>query len=277
MRQWLLTAASFLVNTQIRNNFVLLKDKVCLIAGASSLRSIGYATAELFAENGAKIVILDVNMDESIINQIRSSIEAVVKGSISLHGIQCDVSSSDSCDKAVGRILELHGKIDSLVNLAGIVRSNPTLAIEPAELDLIFDINLKGTFFLCQSVLRVFSKYGSGTIVNVSSLAAQRGGGLVGGSHYSASKGGMLSLTKSIAREFGALGIRANSICPAMINTSMLDGLSKDRLHEIIEAIPLQRLGTAREMAGACLFLASDLSGFITGATLDVNGGAHIH
>ena len=141
----------------------------------------------------------------------------------------------------------------------------------------MLDINLKGAFYLCQSVLKVFAERRSGTIVNVASLAAQRGGGLVGGSHYAASKGGILSLTKSIAREFGPLGIRANAICPAMINTPMLDGLSEERLKEIVQAIPLQRIGTTREMAGACLYLASDLSGFVTGATLDVNGGTHIH
>jgi NAD(P)-dependent dehydrogenase (short-subunit alcohol dehydrogenase family) len=145
------------------------------------------------------------------------------------------------------------------------------------DLDLMFDINLKGAFFLCQSVLKVFAENRSGTIVNVASLAAQRGGGLVGGAHYAAFKGGILSLTKSIAREFGALGIRANAICPAMIQTPMLDGLSEERLRGIIDAIPLKRTGTTREMAGACLFLASELSGFVTGATTDVNGGAHIH
>ncbi len=99
----------------------------------------------------------------------------------------------------------------------------------------------------------------------------------MGGAHYAASKGGVLSLTRSIAREFGAPGIRANAICPAMIDTPMLDGLSADRLKGIVEAIPLKRTGTTRELAGACLFLASELSGFVTGATLDVNGGTHIH
>jgi NAD(P)-dependent dehydrogenase (short-subunit alcohol dehydrogenase family) len=123
----------------------------------------------------------------------------------------------------------------------------------------------------------VFAERRSGTIVNVASLAVQRGGRLVGGSHYAASKGGVLSLTKSIAREFGALGIRANAICPAMIETAMLDGLASERLSDIVDAIPLKRTGTTREAAGACLFLASELSGFVTGATIDVNGGSHIH
>jgi NAD(P)-dependent dehydrogenase (short-subunit alcohol dehydrogenase family) len=108
-------------------------------------------------------------------------------------------------------------------------------------------------------------------------LAAQRGGGLVGGAHYAASKGGVISLTRTIAREFGASNIRANVVCPAMIETAMLDGITPEKLKEITDAIPLKRTGLAREVAGACLFLASELSGFVTGATIDVNGGTHIH
>jgi NAD(P)-dependent dehydrogenase (short-subunit alcohol dehydrogenase family) len=216
-------------------------------------------------------------MDDNVLMEVKSSIEAKVKGSISVHGLRCDISKSVDCEKLIRDVLTLHGTIDCLVNSAGIVRSQPILEISEKELDLMFDINLKGAFFLCQSILKVFTENRSGTIVNVASLAAQRGGGLVGGSHYAASKGGMLSLTKSIAREFGHLGIRANSICPAMIETPMLDGLSQERLLGIIDTIPLKRTGTTREMAGACLFLASELSGFVTGATIDVNGGSHIH
>jgi NAD(P)-dependent dehydrogenase (short-subunit alcohol dehydrogenase family) len=256
---------------------MLLNDKVCLIAGAASLRSIGYATAELFAEHGAKVVVADVMMDDRVLEEVKSSIEARVNGPVSVHGFRCDVSKSEDCELLVRNVVALHGTIDCLVNSAGIVRSQPILEISEKDLDLMFDINLKGAFFLCQSVLKVFAERCSGTIVNVASLAAQRGGGLVGGSHYAASKGGMLSLTKSIAREFGHLGIRANAICPAMIETSMLDGLSAERLRGIIDAIPLKRTGTTREAAGACLFLASELSGFVTGATIDVNGGTHIH
>jgi NAD(P)-dependent dehydrogenase (short-subunit alcohol dehydrogenase family) len=257
--------------------FMLLKDKVCLIAGAASLRSIGYATAELFAEHGAKVVVVDVMMDDAVLGGLKSAIQAQVKAPVSVHGVRCDISSAEDCEAMVAQVVALHGTIDCLVNSAGIVRSAPILEIGEKDLDLMFDINLKGAFFLCQSVLKVLVEKRSGAIVNVASLAAQRGGGLVGGAHYAASKGGMLSLTKSIAREFGAMGIRANAICPAMIETPMLDGLSEERLRGIIDAIPLRRTGTTREMAGACLFLASELSGFVTGATIDVNGGAHIH
>ncbi len=256
---------------------MLLKNKVCIIVGAGSIRSIGYATAELFAEHGAKVVVVDITMDDKVLNEFKSSIQDKVKFPVNISGLRCDISSAEDCEKLVSTVMDMHGTIDCLVNSAGIVRSQPILELSEKELNLMFDINLKGAFFICQSVLRVFVGKRAGTIVNVASLAAQRGGGLVGGSHYAASKGGMLSMTKSIAREFGSLGIRANAICPAMIQTPMLDGLSEERLRTIIDAIPLKRTGTTREMAGACLFLASELSGFITGATIDVNGGTHIH
>jgi NAD(P)-dependent dehydrogenase (short-subunit alcohol dehydrogenase family) len=256
---------------------MLLKDKVCVIAGAASLRSIGYATAELFAEHGAKVVVVDLLMDERVSAHIKTCIENRLQRTVPVHGFRCDVSSAEDCEGLVQDVLALHGTIDCLVNSAGIVKSLPMLDISTNDLDTMFDINLKGAFLLCQSVLRVFVERRCGNIVNVSSLAAQRGGGLVGGSHYAASKGGVLSLTKSIAREFGAFGIRANAICPAMIETAMLDGLPAERLRDIIDTIALKRTGTAREAAGACLFLASELSGFVTGATIDVNGGSHIH
>jgi NAD(P)-dependent dehydrogenase (short-subunit alcohol dehydrogenase family) len=142
----------------------------------------------------------------------------------------------------------------------------------------MLDVNLKGAFYLCRSALRHLSVHRGGTIVNIASVAAQRGGGLVGGAHYAASKGGVVSLTKSIAREFGPAGIRANVVCPSMTDTAMLDGnMSEEKYREIVETIPLKRAGNPRDIAGACLFLSSDLSAYITGATIDVNGGSHIH
>ncbi len=256
---------------------MLLENKVCVITGAASLRSIGFATADLFAEHGAKVVVVDVLMDDRILGDIRTAIEGRLNRKVPIDGFRCDISRPEQCEQVVQSVLKLHGTIDSLVNSAGIVRTRSMLEIESKELDLMLDINLKGTFNLCQSALRVFVEQRRGNFVNIASLAAQRGGGLVGGAHYAASKGGVLSLTRSIAREFGHLGIRANAICPAMIDTPMLDGLSKERLHDIVEAIPLKRTGSTRELAGACLFLASELSGFVTGATIDVNGGTHIH
>ena len=254
-----------------------LENKVCIITGAASLRSIGYATAELFAAHGAKLVLLDLVMNEQIANDLTNTIETQIGHKADIICLPCDIRSNSDCNKAVEMALTHFGTIDCLVNCAGIVKSEGMLSITDEDYDLIMDVNLKGTFNICKSALKVFAEKQSGIIVNLASLAAQRGGGLVGGSHYAASKGGVISLTRSIAREFAPMNIRANVICPAMIETPMLDGLTEEQLNNVISGIPLKRVGKTSELAGACLFLASDLSGFITGATIDVNGGIHIH
>ena len=258
-------------------NPLLLDNKVCVITGAASLKSIGYATAELFAAHGAKLVLLDVAMNDKIANEIATSIAHEIGRTTDIISIKCDICSTADCDKAIETAVARFGTIDCLVHCAGIVKSGGMLSISEQEHDTILDVNLKGTFNICKSALKIFTKKQSGVIVNLASLAAQRGGGLVGGAHYAASKGGVISLTRSIAREFAPLSIRANVICPAMIETNMLDGLTEDQLQEVISTIPLKRVGKTVELAGTCLFLASDLSGFTTGATIDVNGGIHIH
>jgi NAD(P)-dependent dehydrogenase (short-subunit alcohol dehydrogenase family) len=258
---------------------MLLHNKVCVIAGAASPRGIGYAAAQLFAEHGAKLVVLDIAMTDAIVAGLSAAIRQTHLDfdDADLCGIVCDMTSLADCKRAIADVVARFGTIDCLVNCAGIVRGKPLLSIEAPEYELVLDVNLKGAFNLCQSVLPVLVAQGSGSIVNLSSSAAQRGGGLVGGAHYAASKGGVIGLTRTIAREFGPQGIRANIVCPAMIETAMLDGVTDAQRHGIVATIPLQRTGTPREAAGACLFLASDLSGFVTGATLDVNGGSHIH
>ena len=266
-----------LSNTYKKYNPLLLENKVCVITGAASLRSIGYATAEIFAAHGAKLVLLDSMMNEKIANEIGASIAAEIEHACEIISIQCDIRSAVECDMAIEKAVTKFGTIDCLVHCAGIVKSGGMLSIEEEEYDTILEVNLKGTFNICRSVLKIFTEKKSGVIVNLASLAAQRGGGLVGGAHYAASKGGVISITRSIAREFAPLGIRANVICPAMIETNMLNGLNEEQLEEVISGIPLKRVGKTIELAGTCLFLASDLSGYITGATLDVNGGVHIH
>jgi NAD(P)-dependent dehydrogenase (short-subunit alcohol dehydrogenase family) len=238
---------------------MLLDGKVCIIVGAASPRSIGYATAELFAQHGAKVVVADIAMDVA-------------------RGVRCDISSAHECEQLARDVVSRLGTIDCLVNCAGIVQAQGMLSIDEADYDHVLDVNLKGTFNICKSALKVFAEKKRGVIVNLSSVAAQRGGGLVGGAHYAASKGGVISLTRSIAREFGPLGIRANVICPSMTETGMLDGnVTPEQFSQIVAGIPLRRAGRPSDIAGACLFLASDLSSYITGATIDVNGGSHIH
>jgi NAD(P)-dependent dehydrogenase (short-subunit alcohol dehydrogenase family) len=257
---------------------MLLQNKVCIVAGAASLRGIGYAIAQLFAEHGAKLAVIDLSMTDAVAQEIRSSIEQATNRDVDLIGLKCDIANADDCDRVVAEVVSRFGTVDCLVNSAAVVKSQNFLAIEEKDFDLMVNVNLKGAFNLCKSVLPIFSLNGSGSIVNVASVAAQRGGGLVGGAHYAASKGGVISLTRTVAREFGPQGVRANVVCPSMTETGMLDGnVTKDMFQQIIDAIPLKRAGKARDVAGACLFLASDLSAYVTGATLDVNGGSHIH
>ncbi len=257
---------------------MLLKDKVCIVLGAASLRGIGYATAELFAEHGAKVVAVDLMMDDQVAAEIKSSIERKTGREAEVYGLKCDMARSAECDEAVNDVVARFGTVDCLVNTAAIVKSQPTLDIDERDFDRMLGVNLKGAFNISKSVLRVFKDRKRGVIVHVASVAAQRGGGLVGGAHYAASKGGVISLTRTIAREFGPMGIRANVVCPSMTETGMLDGnVSAEKFQEIVEAIPLKRAGRGSDVAGACLFLCSDLSAYVTGATIDVNGGSHIH
>jgi NAD(P)-dependent dehydrogenase (short-subunit alcohol dehydrogenase family) len=256
---------------------MILNGKVCVIAGAARAKSIGNAAALLFAEHGAKLVLADRTAnDDTAANLIAELTENGIAAP-EVIAVKCDITSPDDCARLVGTGVDRFGRIDVLVNSAGIVEAKGLLDIDSDGFDQMIDVNLKGAFNLCQAALRVFVQQQHGVIVNLASLAAQRGGGLVGGAHYASAKGGVVSLTRTIAREFGPQGIRANIICPAMAQTAMIDDVTDAQIDAILRDIPLRRLGTPREVAGACLFLASDLSSFVTGATIDVNGGLHIH
>jgi NAD(P)-dependent dehydrogenase (short-subunit alcohol dehydrogenase family) len=255
----------------------LLEGKVCIIAGAGTPRGIGQATARLFGEHGAKLVLAGLAIEPGTAEALYSTLREQGVEKPEVIAVRCDITQRADCDALVDQAIERFGRIDALVNSAGTVESRPMLEIDGKSLSRMVEVNLIGAFNLCQAAVAAFTQQGSGVIVNISSLAAERGGGLVGGAHYAAAKGGVLSLTRSIAREFGPHGIRANAICPAMAQTGMLDGIDDAKIERIIGEIPLRRLGTPREVAGACLFLASELSSFITGATIDVNGGLHIH
>ncbi len=256
---------------------VLLRDKVCIITGAASLRGIGYAAAELFAEHGARMVVADLAMNEQVAAEIRASIDRKVGRPIELHSVRCDIGSFDDCRTLFESAASRFGQVDCLINCAAVVKSQSFLSITEKDYDFVVDVNLKGAFNLGKAAVEHFVANKGGSIVNVASVAAQRGGGLVGGAHYAASKGGVISLTKSIAREYGPNGVRANVVCPSMTETGMLDGMTDEKFQEIVSAIPMRRAGKPRDIAGACLFLASDLSAYITGAAIDVNGGSHIH
>jgi len=249
---------------------MLLSDKICIITGAASTRGIGRATARLFAQHGARTVILD--LDEA---QARAA--AADLGEAHL-GLACDVTDKAACLKAVGQVVAELGRVDVLINNAGISQPLKIMDIEPKNYDAVLDVNLRGTLYMSQAAIPQMRQAKQGSIVCMSSVSAQRGGGIFGGPHYSAAKGGVLGLAKAMARELGPDNIRVNSVTPGLIQTDITAGKLTDELKvEIAKGIPLNRLGVADDIANACLFLSSDLSSYITGAVIDVNGGMLIH
>lgn len=249
---------------------MLLKDKVAVITGGAGVNGLGFATARQMAQHGARVVIMDLER--------AGPIEAASRLGEGHLGLAADVTDKAACDAAASEIFNTYGRIDILVNNAGITQPVKTLDITGADYDRVLDVSLRGTLYMSQAVLPAMRAQRSGSIVCISSVSAQRGGGIFGGPHYSAAKAGVLGLARAMAREFGADGIRVNCIAPGLIETDITQGkLTSDRKAEISEGIPLARLGKADDVAGACVFLASDLSGYCTGITLDVNGGMLIH
>jgi NAD(P)-dependent dehydrogenase (short-subunit alcohol dehydrogenase family) len=175
-------------------------------------------------------------------------------------------------------LVSVFGQIDILVNIAGITQPLKFMEIEPQNYDDVMDVNLRGTLYMSQALLPHMRDRKGGSIVNMSSVSAQRGGGIFGGPHYSAAKAGILGLTKAMAREVAPDGIRANAICPGFIATDITAGkLTNEMRAQVLDSIPMGRAGTAQDVAGCCLFLASDLSSYVTGSEVDVNGGSLIH
>ncbi len=248
----------------------LLQGRRAIVTGAASPRGIGRATARLFAEHGATLALLDLE---------REAVEAAAAELGEGHlGLVCDVCDGKACRRVVETLLDRWGGIDVLVNNAGITQPLRLSQIRPEDYDAVLDVNLRGTLNMSQAVVPAMRRQRTGSIVNISSVSAQRGGGVFGGPHYAAAKAGILGLTKAMARELAPEGIRVNAVCPGFIDTDITAGeLSPERLERILEEIPLGRPGEAREIAGCCLFLASDLAGYVTGAELDANGGLLIH
>ena len=248
----------------------LLDGKIAIVSGAASPRGIGLATARMFARHGAKVAILD--LDEQAAAEAAASIGAEHRG------YACNVADLASCQVAAGRVVADFGRIDVLINNAGITQPATVMDIDPASWDRILDVNLRGVLYLSQAVLPQMKKQKAGSIACMSSVSAQRGGGILGGPHYSAAKAGVLGLAKAMARELGPEGIRVNCVTPGLIQTDISAGkITDEKKAEIAGSVPLNRLGLADDVAGAYLFLASDLSAYITGAVIDVNGGMLIH
>jgi NAD(P)-dependent dehydrogenase (short-subunit alcohol dehydrogenase family) len=253
-----------------RETAMLLKDKVCVITGAASVRGIGKAAARVFAAQGGRVVILDLDA-----GQAEAAAREIGPGHL---GLACNVTDRTACQVAADEVVAQVGRIDVLVNNAGITQPLKLMDIEAANYEAVTDVNLRGTLYMSQAVIPAMRTQRAGSIICMSSVSAQRGGGIFGGPHYSAAKAGVLGLAKAMARELGADGIRVNAVTPGLIQTDITGGKLTDALRaEIIKGIPLGRLGVADDVANACLFLASDLSAYLTGTVIDVNGGMLIH
>ncbi|MEF3311639.1 SDR family NAD(P)-dependent oxidoreductase [Paenibacillus sp. GYB004] len=240
--------------------------KVVLITGAG--RGIGRAVAERFADEGASLALLS-NV-EADLNEAASELAA--KGTI-VQSLVVDVSDAEQVERAVSAVAERFGRIDVLVNNAGIAWEEPVLEIKPDNWKKIIDVNLNGMFWVAQSVAKRMAAQGGGVILNMAST-----NGLVGEAnyaHYNASKGGVVLLTKTMALELGASGIRVNAVCPGYIQTPMSAAIDSPEFIEnyIKTKIPLGRVGKPEDISGVFAFLASDDAAFITGETIVVDGG----
>lgn len=249
----------------------LLEGKTAIITGAASPRGLGKATARLFAEHGARVAILDLDAG------LAAAAAADLPG-VGHLGLACDVTDKAACLAAVAEVLEAFGDVDILVNNAGITQPLKLMEIAPENYDAVLDVNLRGTLYMSQALIPHLRARKTGAIVNMSSVSAQRGGGIFGGPHYSAAKAGILGLTKAMARELAPDNVRANAICPGFIATDITAGkLTPEMRQSVLAGIPMGRAGEAADVAGCALFLASDLSAYVTGSEVDVNGGSLIH
>lgn len=244
----------------------LLKDRRAIVTGGGHPAGIGQATARLLAEHGASVAVFD-----------RSIPAAGLPAGQVAHEV--DVADPEACRAAIAEVAARFGGLDILVNNAGIVAPTRIPDLAAAEFARMLEVNLIGTFNITQAALpHLRESRHSPAIVNLGSIAAQRGGGLLGGSHYAAAKGGVISFTKATARECGPFGIRANAVAPGIIETGMTEGkYDAERKRAICETIPLGRFGSAEDVARVILFLASPLAAYVTGTVIDVNGGYHIH
>jgi len=243
----------------------LLESKVAIVTGGS--RGIGKAICQSFAENGCDIALTYNNSKESAENLA----DDLNKMGVKAKAYKSDASSFDDSSKLVDDVMSDFGKIDVLVNNAGIKKDNLLMRMDKEDFDTVINTNLSSVFNLTKSSIRTFLKQRSGSIINISSVVGVKGN--AGQSNYSASKAGIIGFSKSIALELGSRNIRSNVIAPGFIETDMTDSLSEDVINSWKENIPLKRGGNPSDVGNACVFLASDLSSYITGQVLHVDGG----
>lgn len=245
----------------------MVKDRVAVITGAS--RGIGKSIALALAAGGAKIVAADVSLEgcQALVDELAA------QGTEGL-AVQCNVTSAEDTERMIDAAVAKFGRVDILINNAGITRDGMLMRMKDEDWDAVLSINLKGAFLCTRAVSKVMTKQRSGRIINIASIVGQMGN--AGQANYCASKAGLIGLTKSNARELARRSITVNAVAPGFIATAMTDALPEKVRQELAAQIPLERLGSADDIANAVLFLASDNSAYITGQVIAVNGGMYM-
>ncbi len=241
-----------------------LKDKVTIITGAG--QGIGKTTALEFAKEGARLVLCDIN--EEAINQVVTEVTELGGEAIAVH---MDVTKTENVNQSITKTLDKFGRIDCLINNAGITADSTLLKMTEEAWDRVIDINLKGVFKMGQAVAKVMAEQKKGVIINASSVVGVYGN--FGQTNYAATKWGVIGMTKTWAKELGRKGIRVNAVAPGFIATDMVANMPEKVVQMLKDKSPLNRLGTTEDVANVYKFLASDEASFITGAVISVDGG----
>jgi 3-oxoacyl-[acyl-carrier protein] reductase len=244
-----------------------LKGKIAIVTGAA--QGIGKVIALGLAKCGADIAVSDINEDS--LSSAVKEIEALGRKAIA---VKMDVSSLKDCEEMVKKTIDAFGKVDILINNAGITRDTVLLRMKEEQWDQVIQVNLKGTFNCTKAVIRSMFKQKSGKIINISSVTGAMGN--AGQANYSASKAAVMGFTKSIAREYAHCGITVNAVAPGFIKTAMTDAIPEKDRDAMISIIPAKRLGLPEDVADTVCFLASDMANYITGQVIHINGGMYM-
>jgi NAD(P)-dependent dehydrogenase (short-subunit alcohol dehydrogenase family) len=249
-------------------------DKTAIVTGAASKRGIGRATAHALAAAGWHIAVLD--LDETSAKE--AAHEIAERHGVQALGVSCDVTDETSVEQALAVLDGTLPPVGALINNAGITSPTPFLEVSGEEWDRIFAVNVRGAYNITHHVARGMTERGFGRIVFLSSVSAERGGGVFGGVAYSAAKAAQLGFTRALARELGPSGVTVNAVAPGLIDTDITGGaLEGERKTALLAGIPVGRNGKVADVADLITYLCREESGYITGATYDVNGGSHIH
>jgi len=246
---------------------MILKDKVALVTGAA--QGIGRAIALKLANSGADVVIVDMNLDKA--QETAREAERLGRRALALRANIANLQEAEAmADEAVAKL----GAVHIMVNNAGITRDALILRMKEEDWDAVINVNLKGVFNCTKAVVKHMSKQRYGRIVNIASIVGEMGN--AGQANYSASKAGVIALTKTVAREFATRNITCNAVAPGFIDTAMTQALSEKVKEELAKQIPMGRLGTPEDVAEGVLFLVSEATGYITGQVLNINGGMYM-